>query len=329
MGETRLARQLVPPSEALALLARDLLADFSQTAPDLSGAVVVLPNLHAASALAQALAKGAGRTLILPKMRTLGIWAAEQPLSSLPLSEAVREAALFAALRSRRWFDAADLWPLAGELARLFDELTHHEVALPGTVGEFEGALERAYQTRAGETMQLEARLVYELWRASSQPRDGAVDAAAGYQLRLAAIARDASLPLYAIGLPEPVPVEQAFFEAYARQAPTKIYRVTGNAEGASDAASFFASVWPPPANESEVLCERAAAFVRTCPDSPVVGRMRFYGAPSLEHEARAVDTQVRVWLRRGLQEDSRGRARPSCCATRASASRTCQCHRG
>ena len=290
----------VAPGAAVALVADDLLTDFSETAPDLTGAVVVLPNLHAAGELARALARRAGRTLMLPKITTLGVWASEQPLPIRSLPEAARESALFDALRSRKWFEAADLWPLAAELARLFDELTQYQVTLPATLAEFERALESAYQTKAGEAMQFEARLVYELWHASSQPRDGVVDAVAGYQLRLAAIARGASRPLYAVGLPELIPAEQAFFDVYTRHFPAKIYQIAGDASGASPAARFFASVWPRTGADNDVLRERAAVFARTSPSSPVEQSLRLYAAPSLEHEARAVDAQVRIWLNEG-----------------------------
>jgi ATP-dependent helicase/nuclease subunit B len=290
----------VAPGAALALVAHDLLADFAETAPDLTGAVVVVPNLHAAGELARALAVQAGRALLLPKITTLGVWAAERPLPSGSLPEVARESALFAALRSRKWFEAADLWPLTAELARLFDELTQYQVTLPATVGEFEQALEAAYQTKAGEAMQFEARLVYELWHASAKPSDGIVDAVAGYQLQLAAIAREASRPLYAVGLPELIPNERAFFDAYARHAPVKLYQLAGNAKGASAAARFFASVWPPAGAENEVLRERATAFAGSSPSSPVKQSLRLYAAPSLEHEARAVDAQVRRWLNEG-----------------------------
>ncbi|UCD69404.1 MAG: PD-(D/E)XK nuclease family protein [Betaproteobacteria bacterium] len=300
MSEARAATITVAPGAALALVAHDLLADFAETAPDLTGAVVVLPNLHAAGELAHALARQAGRALMLPKVTTLGVWAAERPLPCKRLPEVAREAALFVALRSRKWFEGADLWPLTAELARLFDELTQYGVALPETVGEFERALESAYQARAGETMQLEARLVYELWQASAKPLDGALDAVACYQLQLAAIAREASRPLYAVGLPELPPTELAFFEAYARRSTVKIYQIAGDASGATTAARFFASVWPPAEAENDVLRARAAQFAGSSPSSPVEQTLRFYAAPSMEHEARAVDAQVRVWLNEG-----------------------------
>ena len=163
-------------------------------------------------------------------------------------------------LRSRQWFDSSDLWQLAGELTALFDELTRFDVTLPSDVDEFERQLEMAYQARAGEAMQFEARLVTELWNALSRPRDGAIDSIAAHQLQLARIAEEAACPLYAIGMPELIPAERAFFEAYARRAPVKIYRVAADLAGASASARFLAAVWSPPAGDKPVLRDRAAA---------------------------------------------------------------------
>ena len=146
--------ETVPPTGALAVLARDLLADFRETAPDLTGAVVVLPNLHASALLARALHAEAGCALMLPQITTFGLWAGEQSVPAAQLAAVLREAALFGALRSRKWFDASDLWPLAGELASLFDELTRYEIRLPESIVEFETALENAYQAKAGDAMQ-------------------------------------------------------------------------------------------------------------------------------------------------------------------------------
>ncbi len=292
--------EVVAPDGGLAQLARDLIADFGETAPDLSGAVVVLPNLHAAAVLAREIGLQGGGPVMLPKLTTLGTWASEQPVDCELLPEVMREAAVFDALRARKWLDTTNLWPLAGELSGLFEELTRFEVALPDSIQAFEQALENAYQAKAGEAMQFEARLVYELWHASLQPGEGVLDAAGVYQLQLAHIARQASRRLYAIGLPALIPCERLFFNSYAERMPVKMYRVAGNAAGASQAARFYAQAWPALEDETIVLRERASVFARSVPDSPIADRLQLYGAPSLEHEARAAETQVRMWLKQG-----------------------------
>lgn len=303
MSEPRLNRAKVAPGRVLEVLARQLLEDFGQTAPDLSGAVVVLPNLHAASELARTIVSLTGGPVILPKVTTFGTWAAEQPVQFQPLPEVVREAALFEALRARKWFDAANLWPLAGELSRLFGELTRHEISLPNSVEAFEAELEQAYQAKAGETLQLEARLVYELWRALSGPDDGALDSVAAYQLQLSHIADSASRPLYAAALPALIPAERMFLQSYAVRMPVKVYEVAADADGASASSRLFATVWPDPDDEAAPLRERAGAFALSFPQSPLAGSLRVCGAPSLEHEARLAETQVRLWLQQGCKK--------------------------
>jgi ATP-dependent helicase/nuclease subunit B len=52
--------------------------------------------------------------------------------------------------------------------------------------------------------------------------------------------------------------------------------------------------------NDDNVLRARARVFATECPTSPVAGNLRLFGAASLEQEAQAVDTQVRLWLTGG-----------------------------
>lgn len=304
MADAQLSEFLLAPADALTALARAILADMSHTAPDLSGAVVVLPNLHAAPGLARSLGLQAGRALRLPRITTLGSWCASLPAPATRIPDAMREAALFEALRSRNWFDAPDLWPLAAELSSLFDELTRHSVRLPATQAEFLRQIEAAYQAKAGEPMQFEAKLVYELWRAFSQPAGaaptGEVDAAAVYQLQLRQIAEQADSPLYVIGLPAQTAAEREFFVRYAQRAPVRLYRVDAAAEDASLTEKLYAAAWPEPDADAGELRARAHSFAVQCTESPVSKRLALFGANSLEQEARAVETQVRRWLIEG-----------------------------
>src|SRR5581483_8832297 len=287
----------VAPADACSRLARDLLESESSRLPDLSGVVVLLPNLHAASGLASALAEESGRLLRLPRFTTFADWVAAEPTEVKALPESVREAMLFDALRSRGWVRAPDLWPLTAELAWLFDDLTRHGVQLPGSLDEFISQLESAYRARAGEPMQLEARLVHELWHAVSTPDSGRVDPVALYHLRLARIAAAADFPLYAIGLADLTPAERAFLDAYSRRAPVAVYRIDPAA--ADPVARALDAAWSASPDAADVR-SRAAAISSGAARSPLAGNLALYGAPSLEHEARAIDAQVRRWLIEG-----------------------------
>jgi ATP-dependent helicase/nuclease subunit B len=301
IGERR-----VSPNDALREVAQDLLTELSASVPDLSGAIVLLPNLHASSALARALSEAAGRALVLPRVFTLATWCAQQPGPAGAAPEAVREATLFDALRTRKWFDTSDLWPLTAELAALFDDLTRYGVRLPDSEQEFVAQLEAAYQARAGEPMQFEARLVHELWRASAQPDAGRMDAIALYHLRLARIARDASVPLYAAGLARLSPAEESFFREYAKRAPVTRYLIDPQSPDGGEAARLFAAAWPESTEGADGLRERARAFAAGSPHSPIAmhreAGVALFAASSLEQEAHAIETQVRRWLIEGRQ---------------------------
>ena len=143
-------------------------------APDLRGITVLLPNFHAAQPLAQALMRAAQRpALLLPQMVTLNEWAQSVPLDDVVVTDSQRSALLYQHLRKQQWFENADLWSMTQELLKLFDELTHSLHELPVDADAFAAAVQQAYQARQNATLQLEARLVFELWHAM-QAGDGA-----------------------------------------------------------------------------------------------------------------------------------------------------------
>jgi ATP-dependent helicase/nuclease subunit B len=289
------------PEEIVRRLAGDLLEQHGAATPDLSRAIVVLPNLYAAAGIARALAELAGRSLLLPRLTTLAAWCADEPAATPAVPESVRQAALFEALRSRGWFDAPDLWPLAGELARLFDQLTRQNIALPAGSDEFVRQLEQAYRAKAGEPLQLEARLVHELWHASLQPLDGRSDPAALYHLQLARMAASVAEPVYAAGLPRLTPAEEHFFEACAQRVAVTHYRIDTDAVDAGAVAKICAAAWPLQPDAAD-LRSRAHAFASEVAQSPIAQVLSLFAANSLEQEARAVETQVRCWLIEGKQ---------------------------
>jgi ATP-dependent helicase/nuclease subunit B len=154
-------------------------------APDLRGITVLLPSLHVAQPLARALIRHANvPALLLPQMVTLNAWAQSVALEAPVISDSQRSALLYQHLRKRQWFDNADLWSMTQELLKLFDELTHALHELPGDADSFAAAVQQAYQARQNATLQLEARLVFELWHAMQQGTE--LDAARAYQQRLA-----------------------------------------------------------------------------------------------------------------------------------------------
>lgn len=230
-------------------------------APDLRGITILLPNFHAAQPLAQALMRVAqGPALLLPQMVTLNEWAQSVPLDAAVSSDSQRSALLYQQLGKLQWFENADLWSMTQELLKLFDQLTHSLAELPGDAESFAAAVQQAWQARQNATLQLEARLVFELWHAMQEGTE--LDQARAYQQRLAKLAAQADRPLYVLRASEWDVLEQRFLDEYEQRAVVKVFDL----------------------REMEIQS----------------GAPLFFAATSLEQEARAAAMQVRLWLQAG-----------------------------
>lgn len=264
--------------------------------PDLHHLVVLVPDLHAVSRVARALCRAAELpALLLPRITTLAAWAAEVPLARPLAAASARAVTLYDALMQREWLRQADIWAIAQELSGLFEELTRYNVALAENLDDFSHRMEAAYQARPGASLRFEAQLVHELWWAMSRGTPELAPAAA-YQMRLARLAHEPTLPLYAVGLSRLTQAERAFFERYAQCAPVTVFEA---ARGDQDAlAATLAAAWPG-AVELE-LRARAARLSAAHPQSALKDRLRVFGAASAEQEAQAIDVTVREWLLAG-----------------------------
>jgi len=270
-------------------VARRILA--AHPALDLRGVIVILPNFHAAQPLAQALMRIARRpALLLPQMVTLNDWAQGIALDAPTSADSQRSALLYQHLRKQPWFENADLWSVTQELLKLFDELTHSLTTLPSDAEEFAAAVQQAYQARQNSTLQLEARLVFELWNAMQSGAE--LDTARVYQQRLAMLARQADAPLYVLRTSDWTALEQRFLNEYAERAMVKTFDVRemqtlspgpSPVNGRGEQTSSLSHLW-------ERVGER-------------VSPPRFSPATSLEQEARAAAMQVRLWLNQGKRD--------------------------
>ena len=295
--------------------AAEILGEQRHLLPNLASVTVVLPSLHAAAPLARSLGEAAGvPALFLPRITTLRDWAATVPLHCETVPDSRRGAMLYGALRERGWFREGDLWHISTELRQLLDELTQYRVRLPARYEEFLAQLEQAYQARAGESLQFEARLVHELWFALAS--SGGVDHVAAYHLRLARLAQSASGPLYGVGLGELGPAEEAFFQAYGERRAVRLLQPL-RGENAGPLGALLAAAWAPVGENMAAaddgadgdarddpgflpLRARARRFRERYPASPAQGGFSLFGAHSLEQEAAAVDVRVRQWLLAG-----------------------------
>ena len=266
------------------LIARRILAAHAEALPDLRGITVLLPNYHVAQPLAQALMRVAQRpALLLPQMVTLNEWAQSVPLASPVVADSQRSALLYRQLREKKWFEQADLWSMTQELLVLFDELTNSLTDLPHDAEAFATAVQRAYQARQNGTLQLEARLVFELWHAMQSGDEP--DAARVYQQRLAKLAGQAKQPMYVLRTSDWNTLEQRFLDEYAERAAVVVF----------DLREMDAQ-WGSLLRDSSV-------GLRGQHIPPLGDRLHFFAATSLEQEARAAAMQVRLWLQAGKRD--------------------------
>ncbi len=293
--------------QAYQLAARILLAQAAQSDIATTGAassamrlqdwVVLVPNAHAGQALVRALVQESAQSVLLPpRVLTLPAWAQTVLPDALVLPDSRRAVLLYQALAARGWFDVQDLWPMALELGRLFDDLTRNALHLPVDGAAFAAQLAAAYGARAQTAIAFEARLVHELWYALSQ--DGAgISPAAVYAMQLATLASRADAPLFILDDAEFSTCgfdrqERLFLQAYAERAAVIPLRVAGD-----DAAAVAVNTaWGDPVSHGP-LRDRARQLAQLLPHSPLQGRVQYSPTYGLEDEALAAEAQIRLWL--------------------------------
>ena len=298
-----LTTRFVPPSRLIGAACREIVDSRASRGPDLTTVAVVTPNLHSRQHLANELRLAAAvPVLLLPRIATFRSWADEVALSSPLQSSLAREAALYQALATRRWFDHADLWAIAAELSVLFEELTRWHVGMPRSVDEFQTRLEIAYRARSGTSFAFEARLVCELWHAFNRDAHR-VDREAAYQLRLGQISDPAVEAIYCIGVgvERMPPAERDFLRRWSARVPVVCFEpLLETGPDLSEVEQVLARAWPQSIDEPMTL--RAAALRENYADSPLAGRIAFCAVRGTEQEARAVDITVRRWLHEGCR---------------------------
>ncbi|MFN9123023.1 MAG: hypothetical protein ACK5X5_14665, partial [bacterium] len=279
--------------------------------PDLSGLLVLVPDIHAAGDVARALSAAGGGALLLPRITTLHALAATAPVALRVVPQSVREVELYSALARRQPFAGADVWALAAELVALFDRMTLARSPVAADLQTFTATLREAYRAGHSRALEYEASLVHELWwaqvahagdvdrvRAAGGTTGPAVDAATALSLRLAAIAEAIDTPVHALALEDAQGVEAAFLDACARRVP--VLRIEpGGIEGGDALDATLDLAWPP-ATAFDAgapglsMRDRAGRLAATLQCSPLAGRLRFAPAASLEQQAAVIDVAVR-----------------------------------
>jgi ATP-dependent helicase/nuclease subunit B len=268
-------------------VARHLLDRHADRLPDLSKLTVLVPNHRAGLDFARALARDAGRPVLIPPHITpLKSWA-DGLADGRVEPQARRLARLHGVLRRVDWLSAVDKWTLANELLQLADELS--AARLGGVIGSRIRALH-------GGALDRETALIEAVWQALNT--DGS-DPQARYARALDALLEQlqaAPQPVYGYALGTLTAVEQQFLARCADHVPFTLFEQDTD-DGVAFALRQAWQLTEPP------LRERAALLARHHPVSPLQTRIILNPAPHLEAEARAVATWVADQLQVGRRD--------------------------
>lgn len=164
--------------DPLALLAQHLLDDYKEQLPDLTQAVVLLSEAHAAKRLRHLLLQQAEQrgqhAILCPQILNIRDWAKFQfnNFQKEPhniCGQHQRELILFDALSQHKTLlGSGSPWHLTDDLLKLFDQLTSNQKGLPDNYDDFEKEIATAYGISSDDFPALghEATLIHTLWNA-------------------------------------------------------------------------------------------------------------------------------------------------------------------
>ena len=324
MSQSNTVTLLPYSDDILAVTARRLI-DHAATLPDLTKTVVLLPDLQFASCLRRQLlltAEQQGHAALLgPEINTIDQWLCKHhPITQVIPGRARRELMLVEVLRQHPgFFNGSDPWQLSSCLISLFDELTLNRVSIPDDLAAFTERLRAAYgiEDRLPEPLGIEASMVHQLWKAwQVQLNDEhMLDPGIACLQRLArqqASAHDHVF--YIVGFDSLHAAQREWIETLLQtgQAECILYQhghwldnsvmppirkllQQGKQPGIDKPYSACLEAVFQVGEHSPL--ERAQAFSKEHPVSPMADRLAILPARSPEQEARAIELQVRRWL--------------------------------
>jgi ATP-dependent helicase/nuclease subunit B len=321
---------LVPYSDDILAVCAQRIITQAASLPDLTNTVVLLPELQFAPQLRRQLliaARQLGHAALLgPVIATMDQWLSERhPIEQLIPGRARRELMLVEVLKQHpALFDGNDPWQISSALILLFDELTLCRVSVPDDLDAFTERLGKAYgiKDRLPEPLGTEAAMVHQFWKAWQVQLNDAhmLDPGIACLQRLAM--QQASTPdhtLYLVGFDTLHAAQLEWINTLlqADRADCILYR---HAHWLDDSLvppiRQLLQQAPQPAPDNPYSAcldavfrpgeqsprERAQAFGKEHPVSPLSPRLAILPASSAEQEARAIDLQVRQWLLAGKQ---------------------------
>lgn len=323
--------------DPLAQLAQDLLDDYTEQLPDLTQAVVLLSEPHAAKRLRHLLLQQAElrgtNALLCPQFLNLRDWAKRQfnKYQKEPhtiCGQHQRELVLFDALTQHKaLLGSGSPWHLTDDLLKLFDQLTSNQKTLPENYDEFEAYIADAYGLSAEDFPALgqEATLVHTLWNAwhTQLNAETAFDSEAAYLLGLNADIKNNSNTLYIAGYHQFSIAEQNWLQQLGEKQRCQLYL-----HGQHDADLSSSDYHPDTPissllnqldiksdnlinddytqfinscyqNEEQPFIERADELSKITSDK-IDERLKLLFCSGHEEQAHAVELQVRRWLLAG-----------------------------
>lgn len=325
--------------DPLALLAQHLLDDHSEQLPDLTQAVVLLSEAHAAKQLRHHLLQQAEQrginALLCPQVLNLRDWASIQFNKHQKKAHSIcgqhqRELILFDALTQHKTLlGSGSPWHLTDDLLKLFDQLTSSQKKLPDNYDDFEKEIANAYGISADDFPALghEATLVHTLWSAWHSQLNAETDIAmfdseAAYLLGLNADIQNNQNVLYIAGYHQFSIAEQDWLKQLIEKQRCQLYLhgqtsqpnqaeyhpdtpisnllKTFNIQSSNKKENNYTQFINLCYHHTEQAFIKRANELSKTPNNEIKNRLKLLFCKGHEEQAHAVELQVRRWLLEG-----------------------------
>ena len=297
--------------------AKTILEHHAAALPDLTHLAILVPNVTSGRALRSALldhAESDHQGLLLPPILTFPAWARRHSRFNgmeNHLSELLDLVAALQKSETLRSLEQADSWSLAREMMELFDQLWLNEISLPSNQEELTSRLQNSYHIANEPPEQLgnEARIIHLLWTAWSTGSGNFLSSGKYYREALRHLTPPPETQaIYVCGHDRLAAAEIEVLERLDQEIPVSILTrpkslISLDAELPTESTlpSPYATVLQEVfAQEESTMVERARACQVDCPEDPLKGRLATFAAEQAELHARAIDIQIRRWLKEG-----------------------------
>lgn len=284
-----------------------VVSDARARLPDLSHAVILMPNRECAAIARQMLlqhprVKSGGQALLGPRLTSLNHYIEQHGHSRLNrLNRYSKELQLVEVIRPfTHLFGIDNPWLIAQSLADLFDELTLQQIQLEPSAAEFTERIQRAYGSeRLLAAMEKEASIIHQLWHAWLQQlaahHQG--DDSLIYVDKLQhAGPPDGQSHIYMAGFYRLYPCEQAWVNQQM-QHNCLDFIIQGELDGAAQMQTDDPVVWLDPTQPISGLLEQCNGRVKNMAEFNPIGA--FFNTVFSDRHAKPMADRARDFRRR------------------------------